>query len=57
METMTASESGGGSDDMTHTSIEVDRSVWRRVRSDAVADGKNVSEKLEEVLEDYYDLD
>jgi len=57
METMTTSESGGGSDDMTHTSIEVDRSVWRRVRSDAVADGKNVSEKLEEVLEDYYDLD
>ena len=42
---------------MTHTSIEIDRSVWRRVRSDAVADGKNVSEKLEEVLKDYYDLE
>ena len=57
MKTMTTAGSGGASDDTTHTSIEVDRSVWRHVRSDAVADGKNVSEKLEEVLEDYYDLD
>lgn len=57
METMTESNDGGASDDTTRTSIEVDRDVWRRVRSDAVADGKNVSEKLQEVLEDYYDLD
>ena len=54
---MTTSNGGGASDDTTHTSIEIDREVWRRVRSDAVADGKNVSEKLQEVLEDYYDLD
>lgn len=44
-------------DDNTRTTIEVDRSVWREVRSDAVADGRNVSEKLEEVLRDYYDLE
>ncbi|GGJ05176.1 hypothetical protein GCM10008995_13750 [Halobellus salinus] len=54
---MTTSNDGGASDDTTHTSIEVDRDVWRHLRSDAVADGKNVSEKLQEVLEDYYDLD
>jgi hypothetical protein len=58
METqMTASNGGGSDDDVTRTSIEISRDVWRQVRSDAVADGKNVSEKLEEVLEDYYDLD
>lgn len=57
METMTTSNGGGANDDTTRTSIEVDRDVWRHLRSDAVADGKNVSEKLREVLEDYYDLD
>ncbi len=56
MATMTTSDNGSRSD-TTHTSIEISRDVWRQVRSDAVADGKNVSEKLEEVLEDYYDLD
>jgi macrodomain Ter protein organizer (MatP/YcbG family) len=54
---MTTSDNGGTSDETTHTSIEIDRSVWRQVRSDAVADGSTVSEKLEEVLEEYYDLD
>jgi hypothetical protein len=43
------------SDRYTRTTIEVDRDVWREVRSDAVADGVNVSEKLEEVLREYYD--
>jgi len=43
-------------DDYTRTTIEVDREVWREVRSSAVADGVNVSEKLEEVLADYYDV-
>lgn len=61
METQMTASDGGGSDDdtdaTTRTTIEVNRDVWRQVRSDAVADGKNVSEKLEEVLEDYYDLD
>lgn len=56
MATMTTSDNGARKD-TTHTSIEISRDVWRQVRSDAVADGKNVSEKLEEVLEDYYDLD
>jgi len=56
MATMTTSDNGAR-EDTTHTSIEISRDVWRQVRSDAVADGKNVSEKLEEVLEDYYDLD
>lgn len=46
-----------GDDDLTRTTIELDREVWREVRSDAVADGANVSEKLEEVLVDYYDLE
>ncbi|WP_336036249.1 hypothetical protein [Halobacterium yunchengense] len=56
---MTASHDGDGDDarDVTRTTIEVSRDVWRQVRSDAVADGQNVSRKLEEVLEDYYDLD
>jgi len=60
METrMTASDDGDGEDarDTTRTTIEVSRDVWRQVRSDAVAEGQNVSQKLEEVLEDYYDLD
>jgi len=43
--------------DMTRTTIELDREVWREVRSDAVSDGVNVSEKLEEVLVDYYEVD
>ena len=54
---MTDDNSGDDTEDMTRTTIELDRQVWRQVRSDAVADGSNVSEKLEEVLVDYYDLD
>lgn len=56
---MTVSDDGDGDDtpDTTRTTIEVSRDVWRQVRSDAVAEGQNVSQKLEEVLEDYYDLD
>ncbi len=55
--TMTASDDGGDDSATTRTTIEVDRDVWRQVRSDAVAEGQNVSEKLEEVLEEYYDMD
>lgn len=55
-EPMTASDDGDGTTDVTRTTIEVSRDAWRQVRSDAVAEGKNVSEKLKEVLEDYYDL-
>lgn len=56
---MTVSDDGDGDDTppTTRTTIEVRREVWRQVRSDAVAEGQNVSQKLEEVLEDYYDLD
>ena len=54
---MTDDNSGDDTADLTRTTIELDREVWREVRSDAVADGANVSEKLEEVLVDYYNLE
>ena len=55
-QSMTTENSGDGSDDgQTRTTIEVDRHVWRQVRSEAVADGKNVSTKLQEILEEYFD--
>lgn len=54
---MAMTDDNDGDDDLTRTTIELDREVWREVRSDAVADGANVSEKLEEVLVDYYDLE
>jgi len=44
-------------DGQTRTTIEVDRAVWREVRSDAVGDGVTVSEKLEAVLADYYEVE
>lgn len=52
---MTNDTSSDGTE-MTRTTIEVDREVWREVRSAAVADGVNVSEKLEAVLADYFDV-
>lgn len=54
MAAMTDNNNGDDTADMTRTTIELDREVWREVRSDAVSDGVNVSEKLEEVLIDYY---
>lgn len=54
---MTNYNNGDDTDGMTRTTIELDRQVCRQVRSDAVADGSNVSAKLEEVLVDYYDLE
>jgi hypothetical protein len=42
---------------VTRTTIEVDEAVWRQLRSNAVADGKNISAKLEEVLIDYFDIE
>jgi len=53
---MTADEIDDG-DGQTRTTIEVDRRVWREVRSDAVGDGVTVSQKLEEVLADYFDVE
>ena len=45
------------SDDTARTTIEVDRKVWRKVRAEAVGEGKNVSEKLEEILVEYFEED
>ena len=41
----------------SRTTIEVDRQVWRQVRAEAVGEGKNVSEKLEEILREHVGLD
>lgn len=43
-----------GPTDQVRTSVEVDRQLWRQVRAEAVGEGKNVSEKLEEILEAYF---
>lgn len=52
---MTGSNSDPRSD-TTRTTIEVDREVWRKVRSQAVANGENVSDMLELILVDYFDM-
>ena len=44
-------------DDTARTTIEVDRQVWRQVRAEAVGEGKNISEKLEEILVEYFEED
>lgn len=44
-------------DDTARTTIEVDREVWRKVRAEAVGEGKNISEKLEEILREYFEDD
>lgn len=44
-------------DDTARTTIEVDRKVWRQVRAEAVGEGKNISEKLEEILVEYFEDD
>lgn len=43
--------------DFVRTSVEVDRQLWRQVRAEAVGEGKNVSEKLEDILETYFEDD
>jgi hypothetical protein len=40
--------------DIVRTSVEVDRQIWRQVRAEAVGEGKNVSDKLEEILHEYF---
>jgi len=52
---MTASDDGG--DDMTRTTIKVDDDVWRRVRSEAIRADKKVSEQLEAILREYFEVD
>ena len=55
---MTSEDSSGANDAPTaRTTIEVDRQVWRQVRAEAVSEGKNVSEKLEEILREHTELD
>jgi hypothetical protein len=54
-EAMTDSNSDDG--DTARTTIEVDRKVWRQVRAEAVGEGKNVSEKLEEILREHFEED
>lgn len=55
--TQAMSENSSPGDDTTRTTIEVDEAVWRQLRSEAVADGQNISEKLEEVLIDYFEIE
>lgn len=43
-------------DGITRTTVEVDTAVWRKLRSTGVEEGKQVSEILEEVLRDYFDV-
>ena len=52
-EAMTSEDSNGPK---SRTIIEVDRQVWRQVRAEAV-EGKNVSEKLEEILREHVELE
>jgi len=47
-------DDNGGPTDQVRTSVEVDRQLWRQVRAEAVGEGKNVSEKLEDILETYF---
>lgn len=51
---MTSDDSDGSK---SRTTIEVDRQVWRQVRAEAVSEGKNVSEKLEEILREHVELE
>jgi hypothetical protein len=41
--------------DIVRTSVEVDRQIWRQVRAAAVGEGKNVSDKLEEILREHFE--
>jgi len=54
---MTADDDSDDGDGVTRTTVEVDRAVWREVRSDAVGDGVTISEKLEDVLAEYYEVE
>jgi hypothetical protein len=54
---MTDSDDPEDGDGKTHTSVEIDAAVWRRVRSRAVREDKRVSEMLEEILREHFDMD
>ena len=55
--TQAMSNENSSGNDTTRTTIEVDEAVWRQLRSEAVAEGTTISEKLEVVLADYFDVD
>lgn len=56
MSHMTASEEPEDARETTHTSIEIDEQVWRHLRSRAVREDKRVSEMLEAILREHFDL-
>lgn len=41
----------------THTSVEIDAEVWRQLRSRAVREDKRVSEMLEAILREQFEMD
>jgi len=55
-EAMTDPNGDTDNDDPARTTIEVDRQVWRQVRAAAVAEGKHVSVKLEEILQEHFGM-
>ena len=56
---MTASDDGGddNGDDVTRTTIKVDDEVWRQVRSEAIRADNKVSEQLEAILREYFEME
>ena len=54
---MTASNDEDDGDAVTRTTIEVDDAVWRRVRSEAIRADRKVSEQLEVILRDHFEID
>jgi hypothetical protein len=52
---MTASDDDG--DDVTRTTIKVDDAVWRQVRSEAIRADNKVSEQLEAILREYFEME
>ncbi|TQQ82042.1 hypothetical protein [Halonotius roseus] len=53
---MTASDDSED-ESVTRTTIKVDDAVWRRVRSEAIREDKKVSEQLEAILREYFEID
>jgi hypothetical protein len=54
-EAMTNDTGDDGPSKTVRTNVEVDRQLWRQVRAAAITDGKNVSEKLEEILRERFE--
>lgn len=54
---MTDQSDSGTERNTIRTNVEVDEMVWRELRAQAIKDGLQVSEELEAVLIEYFDLD